>query len=338
VHHDLWDYDTAPPPLLATLMRGAERVPVVVQGNKTGFIYILNRETGEPASPIDERPVPPSDVPGEAAFPTQPFPRTLPAVTPQRLSADQAWGPTPADRDACRTAIGGLRNDGLFTPPSVRGSLSYPGNTGGLTWSGYAFDPARSLLLVNTNNLPTRARLLPREEFDDPRRRREDGEYGRQAGAPYGMFRQFLVSPSGFPCSPPPWGQLVALDLGTESIRWQVPLGSMQGFGGASATVPPGSVNLGGPIVTAGGLVFIAGTLDPYLRAFDVENGHELWKGALPASGHATPMTYRVANGRQYVVIAAGGHPKITEEALGDALVAFALDATAESRSERTGE
>jgi quinoprotein glucose dehydrogenase len=329
VHHDLWDYDTAPPPLLATLMRDGKKVPVVVQGNKTGWIYILNRETGEPASPIEERPVPRSDVPGEAAFPTQPFPLTLPAVTPQRLSADQAWGPTPADRDACRTAISRLRNEGLFTPPSVRGSLLYPGNAGGLTWSGYAFDPDRSLLLVNTNNLPTRARLLSREEFDDPRRRQEDGEYAPQAGAPYGMFRQFLVSPSGFPCSPPPWGQLVALDLETESIRWQVPLGSMQGFGGSSATVPPGSVNLGGPIVTAGGLVFIAGTVDPYLRAFDVENGNELWKSPLPANGHATPMTYRASDGRQYVVIAAGGHPKISEELLGDVLVAFAIDGAA---------
>jgi quinoprotein glucose dehydrogenase len=326
VHHDLWDYDTAPPPLLAMLRRGGTERSVVIQGNKTGFIYILNRETGEPASPIEERPVPRTDVPGEEASPTQPFPRTLPAVTPQRLSPDQVWGPTSADRDYCRTTVSQLRNDGLFTPPSVRGSLIYPGNTGGLTWSGYAFDPERSLLLVNTNNLPTRARLLPREEFEDARRRREDGEYARQAGAPYGMFRQFLLSPSGFPCSPPPWGQLVALDLATESIRWHVPLGSMQGFGGASATVPPGSINLGGPIVTAGGLIFIAGTVDPYLRAFDVENGNELWKGALPTSGHATPMTYRASNGRQYVVIASGGHPKLSEEPLGDALIAFAIE------------
>jgi quinoprotein glucose dehydrogenase len=326
VHHDLWDYDTAPPPLLATLTRSARQVPVVIQGNKTGFIYILNRDTGQSTSPTQERPVPPSDVPGETASPTQPFPVTLPALTPQRLSADQAWGPTPADRAACRTAISQLRNDGIFTPPSVRGSLLYPGNTGGLTWSGYAFDPERSLLIANTNNLPTRARILPRDEFDNPQRRREDGEYGPQSGAPYGMFRQFLVSPSGFPCSAPPWGQLVALDLNTESIRWQVPLGSMQGFGGASAVVPPGSINLGGPIVTAGGLVFIAGTVDRYLRAFDVETGKELWKGALPAGGHATPMTYRAQNGKQYVVIAAGGHPKISEEPVGDALIAFALD------------
>jgi quinoprotein glucose dehydrogenase len=143
------------------------------------------------------------------------------------------------------------------------------------------------------------------------------------------MFRQFLVSPSGFPCSPPPWGQLVAVDLNTESIRWQVPLGSMQGFGGASASVPPGSVNFGGPIVTAGGLVLIAGTVDPYLHAFDIESGNELWKGALPASGHATPMTYKTQNGKQYVVIAAGGHPKISEEPVSDALIAFALDGSA---------
>jgi quinoprotein glucose dehydrogenase len=228
VHHDLWDYDTAPPPLLATLRRGTDQLPVVIQGNKTGFVYVLHRDTGEPASPIEERAVPPSEVPGETASPTQPFPVSLPALTPQRLSPDQVWGPTPADREACRTAIRQLRNDGVFTPPSVGGSLLYPGNTGGLTWSGYAFDPDRGLLLVNTNNLPTRARLLPREEFDNPQRQREDGEYGRQAGAPYGMFRHFLVSPSGFPCSPPPWGQLVALDLNTESIRWQVPLGSME--------------------------------------------------------------------------------------------------------------
>lgn len=140
------------------------------------------------------------------------------------------------------------------------------------------------------------------------------------------MFRQFLVSPSGFPCSPPPWGQLVALDLNTESILWHVPLGSMQGFGGATVSVPPGSVNLGGPIITAGGLAFIGGAVDRYLRAFDVENGKELWKGALPAGGHATPMTYRAPNGKQYVVIAAGGHPKISEEPLSDTLVAFALD------------
>jgi quinoprotein glucose dehydrogenase len=152
VHHDLWDYDTASPPLLATLTRGGHRVPVVIQGNKTGFLYVLNRETGEPVFPIEERPVPASDVPGEAASPTQPFPTAPPPVTLQRLTLDDAWGITPADRDACLALLRGLRNDGPFTPPSLRGSVVMPGNIGGMNWSGSAFDPVRNLLVVNANN------------------------------------------------------------------------------------------------------------------------------------------------------------------------------------------
>ena len=173
-------------------------------------------------------------------------------------------------------------------------------------------------------------RLLPREEFDDPQRRREDGEYGPQAGAPYGMFRQFLVPRPGSRAVRRRGGSSSRWTSKTESIRWQVPLGSMQGFGGASAAVPPGSINLGGPIVTAGGLVFIGGTVDPSSPRIRCRDGKELWKGALPATGHATPMTYRASNGKQYVVIAAGGHPKISEEPLGDALIAFALDGSAD--------
>ena len=155
--------------------------------------------------------------------------------------------------------------------------------------------------------------------------RAEGGEYAPQAGAPYGLFRRFLQSPSDLPCTAPAWGLLTAVDMTEGKIRWQIPLGSMQDFGGKQPLLPSGSINLGGPIVTAGGLVFIAGTFDPFLRAFDIETGKELWKAQLPASGHATPMTYRSANGKQYVVIAAGGHPKITEESLSDALVAFTL-------------
>src|SRR2546428_3520372 len=156
--------------------------------------------------------------------------------------------------------------------------------------------------------------------------RTEDGEYAPQAGTPYGLFRRFLQSPSKLPCTAPPWGVLVAVDMTEGKIRWQVPLGSMQDFGRKQPPIPPGSVSLGGPIVTAGGLVFIAGTFDPYFRAFDVKTGKELWKAQLPASGHATAMTYRVTpTGKQYVVIAAGGHGKIEGETLGDSLVAFAL-------------
>jgi quinoprotein glucose dehydrogenase len=323
VHHDLWDYDTASAPLLATLTRNGRSVPVVVQGNKTGFLYVLNRETGAPVFPIAERPVPKSDLSGETASPTQPFPTQLPAVTPQRLAVDDAWGPTEEDRAACRSLMSGLRNDGVFTPPSVDGTLVYPGQLGGMNWSGYAFDPARQLLIVSANSLPAKVRLIPR---DRPDRSREDGEYGLQAGSPYVMFRRFLQSPSHLPCTPPPWGTLTAMDLAQGRLRWQVPVGSMKDFGGAHTAVPPGSLVLGGPIVTATGLIFMAGTVDRSLHALDVETGKELWTGALPAGGHATPMTYKLtATGRQYLVIAAGGHPKVAEEAPGDTLVAFAL-------------
>jgi quinoprotein glucose dehydrogenase len=219
--------------------------------------------------------------------------------------------------------MSGLRNDGVFTPPSVDGTLVYPGQLGGMNWSGYAFDPARQLLIVSANSLPAKVRLIPR---DRPDRSREDGEYGLQAGSPYVMFRRFLQSPSHLPCTPPPWGTLTAMDLAQGRLRWQVPVGSMKDFGGAHTAVPPGSLVLGGPIVTATGLIFMAGTVDRSLHALDVETGKELWTGALPAGGHATPMTYKLtATGRQYLVIAAGGHPKVAEEAPGDTLVAFAL-------------
>ena len=326
VHHDLWDYDTASPPLLATIQHDGKNVPVVIQGNKTGFLYVLNRDTGAPVFPVQERPVPPSDVPGEVTSPTQPFPIAPPPLAAQRLSLDDAWGLTPADRETCRNWLRGLHNDGTFTPPSLQGTLAIPGNVGGMNWSGYAFDPQRSLLIVNTNNLPAKVKLIPNSQFDNHENRTEPGEYSPQTGAPYGMFRRPFMTASHLPCSAPPWGTLAAVDMVQGTIRWQVPLGSFQDFAAGHPAVPPGSLSLGGSIVTAGGLVFIAGTLDPYIRAFDVETGKELWKAQLPASGHATPMTYQLKQGgKQYLVIAAGGHAKIDEEPQSDALVAFTL-------------
>jgi quinoprotein glucose dehydrogenase len=323
VHHDLWDYDTASPPLLAVLPHGGS-VPVVIQGNKTGYLYVLNRDTGVPIFPVEERPVPQSDVPGEVTSPTQPIPTAPPALSPLQLPPDQAWGINEADREICRKWIADRRNEGIFTPPSLKGTIAVPGNLGGMTWSGYAFDLSRNLLIVNVNSFPARIRLVTQEEFNGDRT--EDGEYARQEGAPYALNRRFLQAASDLPCNSPPWGTLVGVDMAEGKIRWRVPLGSMQDFGGSLPPVPPGSVNLGGPIITAAGIAFIAGTFDPYLRAFDVETGKELWKGRLPFSGHATPMTYQLsANGKQYVVISAGGHPKVREEQLGDALVAFAL-------------
>ncbi|HEY3855071.1 MAG TPA: pyrroloquinoline quinone-dependent dehydrogenase [Verrucomicrobiae bacterium] len=327
VHHDLWDYDSASPPLLATLKRNGRDVPVVIQGNKTGFLYVLNRDTGQPFFPIEERPVPQSDVPGEVTSATQPFPLAPPALVPQKLSADAAWGVSAAECEACKKRLQALRNEGIFTPPSLGGTLVIPGNVGGMNWSGSAFDPQRNLLLVNVNNIAAKVTLVPRAEYENSARHpTEDGAYTEQTGAPYGLFRNFLQEPSHLPCSPPPWGMLTSVDLANGTIRWQVPLGSMQDFGGAHSGVPTGAISLGGPIVTAGGLVFIAGTVDSFIRAFDVETGKELWKSPLPASGAATPMTYMTRdNGRQFLVIAAGGHSHVSEEPQSDALVAFAL-------------
>lgn len=352
VHHNLWDFDTASPPLLATISRNHRNVPVVIQGNKTGFLYVLDRDSGKPVFPVHERPVPQSDVPGEQTSPTQPIPDLPPALGRQQMTADEAFGLTPADRETCRKWISGLRNPGLFAPPSLQGTLNIPGSIGALNWGGYAFDPKSGLLFVNSNSVPYIVKLIPRAQLQEAREHGPQGEYASQIGAPYGMYRNVLFSSAGLPCSPQPWGQMAAVDMKSGRIRWQVPLGSMRdvttncalchGSGapasGAAATPPPpadasapklsdasGSLSLGGPIVTAGGLVFIAGTVDAHFRAFDTDSGKELWRADLPASAHATPMTYRLPGGKQYVVIAAGGHPKVREEKQSDSLVAFAL-------------
>jgi quinoprotein glucose dehydrogenase len=326
VHHDLWDYDTAAPPLLATVKHDGKNVPVVIQGNKTGFLYVLNRDTGAPVFPVEERAVPQTDVPGEVTSPTQPFPLAPPAVSPQKLSAEDAWGITAEDREVCRERLKSLRNDGLFTPPSLKGSLSLPGNVGGINWSGYAYDPKNSLLVVNSNNLPSEMGVISADKYwDTVDNNKSDLEYTQQAGGPYGMFRTFLFAKAHhLPCAPPPWGTLTAVDMAAGTIRWQIPLGS---FAPSKSIVPVGATSLGGPIVTAGGLVFIAGTMiDPSFRAFDVESGKEIWKAQLPTAGGATPMTYQMKkSGKQFVVIAAGGHRSVTEEPQNDSIVAFTL-------------
>ena len=314
VHHDLWDYDNASPPALVTVRRGGRAVDAVLQATKSGMLFVLDRETGAPVVPVEERAVPASDVPGERAAPTQPF-STLPALSPHALRAEDAFGADSADRAACRATIAALRNEGIFTPPSLRGTLMVPSNVGGAHWGGVAFDPARQLAVVPVNELAAVVQLIPRDALAAQAGARgvgEDWEYAPMRDTPYGMRRRILLSPKRVPCTPPPFGSLVAVNVATGALAWRVPLGTPGPLAPAGAPVgapggaPLGSPNLGGPIVTAGGLAFVAATLDARLRAFDVETGRELWSGALPAGGKATPMTY-LAGGRQFVAIAAGG-------------------------------
>jgi quinoprotein glucose dehydrogenase len=331
VHHDLWDFDNAAPPALVTLRRDGREIPAVLQATKTGQLFVLHRETGAPLFPVEEHSVPPSDVPGEQAAARQPF-STLPPLGLTRLTVEQVWGADEADRTACAGMVAALRNEGMFTPPSLRGSLVAPSNVGGAHWGGVAYDPERQIVVVPVNRLAAVVQLLPRAAFDSSvsrarRGERLDGdwEYAPMTGTPFGMRRRILRAPSGLPCTPPPFGALVAISLATGRRLWEVPLGSMREAlpEAVLARLPEGhgSPNLGGPIVTAGGIVLIGATVDRAIRAFDVETGRELWRATLPAGAKATPVTYSVG-GRQYVAVAAGGGSLWGK---GDALVSFTL-------------
>ncbi|HEY0180338.1 MAG TPA: pyrroloquinoline quinone-dependent dehydrogenase [Dokdonella sp.] len=327
VHHDLWDYDVASQPMLIDLERGGTTVPAVVQLHKTGQVFVFERETGAPLFPIEERPVPQDAVAGEAPAPTQPFSSLPPLVSHAKVAADDAWGLTFWDREACRAQIAALHSEGIYTPPSLEGTIERPGYVGGANWGGGAWDPRRRLLIVNVVELPFVVALMPRERFDAEydSGRYADWEFARQAGTPFAMRRRLLKSPLGAPCTPPPWCKLVALDLARGRIAWERPLGTSRDKAPWPLWSIEGAVNIGGPLTTAGGLTFIGATTDDFLRAFDTASGAEVWKARLPAGAQATPMSYEVG-GRQYVVVAAGGHAKL-DTTRGDYVLAYALPA-----------
>ena len=320
VHHDLWDYDVGSQPTLADLVHDGRHVAAVIQATKTGFLYTFDRDNGAPIFPIIEKPVPQDAVPGEQPSPTQPYPVAPPALTRQApVAADDAWGVAWFDTRACRKRIAGYRSEGMFQPPALKDSLMQPGNAGGANWGGIAFDPKRQLAVVNTMNLPFVVALIPRAEFIKQRESQDykDFEFARQEGTPYGMRRTAFKSALGVPCVKPPWGMLTAVDMEHGTIKWQVPLGDAP-----YVHLNIGMPAIGGPIVTASGITFIAASLDGRMRAFDSDSGKRLWEVKLPAGGQATPMTYSIG-GRQYVVIAAGGYKSDTPR--GDYLVAYSL-------------
>ncbi|MGH7471421.1 MAG: pyrroloquinoline quinone-dependent dehydrogenase [Longimicrobiales bacterium] len=323
VHHDLWDYDNGSPPLLTTVRRNNRTIPVVLLATKTGMLFVLERATGRPVFRVEERRVPASTIPGERASPTQPFAVGMAPLSPHQLRERDVWGASPADRADCLEQIRPLRNEGIFTPPSLEGTLALPSNIGGAHWGGVAVDSDRRIALVPVNRIATMVQLIPNERFNPAEARQSFQRYGDQytqmRGTPYIMRRRFLLSRNGYPCTPPPFGSLVAVNLDSGRRLWEVPLGSYAPPGGRSFA---GSINLGGPITTASGLTFIAASLDQRFRAFETTTGKELWSAALPAGGKATPMTYLGTDGRQYVVIAAGGGGRFGP---GDAIVAFAL-------------
>lgn len=325
VHHDVWDYDVAAQPTLAEIEHNGEIVPAVIQGTKMGHVFVLHRDTGEPLFPVEERPVPQDGVPGEKLSPTQPFPVMPPPLGLRTLSGEDAWGLTPWDAGKCREKIEALRNDGPFTPPSLQGSLMLPGNAGGTNWGGVAVAPDQNVMVLNVLNIAFAVRLLPAEQYEQARQDNPGAEISPQRGTPYAVHRGMMNSPWDIPCVPPPWGTLAAVDLTTGEVRWETEFGSLRDFTPVPYPIELGTGNVAGPLVTGGGLIFI-GALDNYLRAYDVQSGELLWKGRLPASAQANPMTYRLReSSKQFVVVAAGGHGR-ANTVLGDSLVAFALE------------
>jgi len=306
VHHDIWDYDMPAQPALITVHRNGETIPAVAQVTKTGFVYIFDRVTGKPLFPVEERPVPKSNVPGEESWPTQPFPTKPPALVRQHLSEADIT----TSHHYCADLFRSLESRGMYTPYGLKQTLVVPGTLGGGTWSGGSFDPELGYLFVNVNELGSVGALEPQPAGSPVpyRRGSKGGEYAR------------FWDENEWPCQKPPWGTLNAINVNKGEIVWKVPLGVVSGVNSDT-----GSPNLGGSIVTAGGLVFIGATADSRFRAFDSRIGKQLWVTELAASAHAAPITYMSKkSGKQFVVIAAGGGGYFRGK-ISDEVVAFTL-------------
>ena len=330
VHHDVWDYDLPAQPTLARIDTGEGMRDVVIQPTKQGFVFVLDRDTGKPVWPVEERSVPQGGAEGEQLSPTQPFPTHVPALMPQTFSAADIFGPFPGfGRSPCEELIGSARNDGLYTPPSTRGTVIFPMTGGGVNWGGAAFDPVNQILYANTSYAVHLVKLIPRAEAEDFKPP-QGHDFGPQRGAPFAMTRRVAMSPLGILCNKPPWGAMVAVDLKAGKILWRSSVGTSEDRAPLGIAFNWGTPLVSGVAITAGGLVF-TGAMDAYLRAFDARSGAELWQGRLPVPGVANPMTY-LWKGEQYVAIGAGGHSE-AGATIGDSLVAFRLARPGESPS-----
>ncbi|TDY26236.1 quinoprotein glucose dehydrogenase [Paraburkholderia sp. BL6665CI2N2] len=328
-HHDLWDMDQPSQPTLADITgKDGQTVPVVYAPAKTGNLFVLDRRTGVPVVPAPETPVPQGAAPGDHVSPTQPFSQLTYRPSKKLTDADM-WGATMYDQLICRVMFHKLRYEGTFTPPSLQGTLVFPGNLGMFEWGGIAVDTDRQIAIANPIALPFVSRLIPRGPGNPmepvPGAKGSGTESGIQPqyGVPYGVVINPFLSPLDLPCKQPAWGYISAIDLKTNEIVWKKRIGTTRDSSPIPLPFRMGMPMLGGPIVTAGGVAFIGATADNYIRGFDVNNGKQVWEARLPAGGQATPMSYSI-DGRQYVVIAAGGHGSFGTK-LGDYVIAYAL-------------
>ncbi|MDX3905865.1 MAG: glucose/quinate/shikimate family membrane-bound PQQ-dependent dehydrogenase [Pigmentiphaga sp.] len=328
VHHDLWDYDVPSQPSLIDLNVGGETVPALVQPTKQGELYVLDRRTGRPLLPVTEKPVPQGAAQGDHTAATQPV--SALSFDPPPLTGADMWGATMFDQLVCRIRFHQLRYEGRYTPPSTRGSLIYPGNFGVFNWGSIAVDPQRQMAFTTPTYLAFISQLVPRQDdtslYVQGGQRPHDSlpSLNENFGAPFAVKLSAFTSALGLPCQAPPWGYVAGADLRTGRIVWKHKNGTVRDSSPLPLPFRMGVPNLGGPIITAGGVAFLSGTLDYYVRAYDVRNGRQLWRSRLPAGGQATPMTYTGEDGRQYLLVVAGGHGSLGTKA-GDHVIAYAL-------------
>lgn len=323
VHHDLWDMDVPAQPSLVDITTKNGVVPALVGPTKQGDIYVLDRRTGAPVLPVTERPAPRGAIPEDHTAPTQPS--SALSFNPPKLSGKNMWGITMFDQLACRIRFQQLRYEGRYTPPSLQGTLVYPGNFGVFNWGGVAVDPERQVMFGMPTYLAFTSRLVPAADVPPVKQGEKGSEQGlnRNDGAPYAVVMGPFLSPLGVPCQAPPWGYVAGADLRTGKISYMHRNGTVRDMTPLPLPFKVGVPGIGGPMITRGGVVFLGAAVDNYLRAYDLTTGKQLWQARLPAGGQSTPMSY-VEGGEQYVLIVAGGHGSVGTKA-GDYVKAYKL-------------